>query len=91
MTLSLILACIWAIAAAITAMLPMRRQYFPGLTLLVSTVPLLIFLGFQHGFWVSALGFAAFLSMFRNPLIYLYKKALGKPVSLPKELQDRMK
>jgi|GEM_PF-2090217 len=30
MTVPLILGALWVIAAAITAMLPMRRQYVPG-------------------------------------------------------------
>ncbi len=35
MSVSLILGCIWVLAATVTAMLPMRRQYAPGITLLI--------------------------------------------------------
>ncbi|MEE9427263.1 MAG: DUF2484 family protein [Paracoccaceae bacterium] len=87
MSLSLTLAAIWAILASFVALMPMRRQYAPGVTLL-ALAPLMIgFIGVQHGFLPAGLGLLAFLSMFRNPLIYFYKKAMGKPVELPKELQ----
>jgi len=89
MSWSLILACLWAVASAITAMLPMRAQYLPGITLLISAPFLLAFLGYQHGIWLVLIGLAAAVSMFRNPLIYFGRRALGLPVSLPKELQER--
>ena len=65
MPLSLTLACFWVLAAAITALLPMRYQYAPGLTLLM------IFVGVQLGWvWVAIVLFAV-LSMFRRPLVAL--------------------
>lgn len=71
MPLSLILACFWVLAAAITALLPMRYQYVPGLTLLILSVPLTIFVGVQLGWvWVAIVLFAV-LSMFRRPLVAL--------------------
>ncbi len=88
MSWSLILACLWAIASAITAMLPMRGQYLPGITLLLAAPFLLVYLGYQHGIWVVAVGLVAAISMFRNPLIYFGRRALGLPVTLPKELQE---
>ncbi len=71
MPLSLTLACFWVLAAAITALLPMRYQYAPGLTLLILSVPLMIFVGVQLGWvWVAIVLFAV-LSMFRRPLVAL--------------------
>lgn len=71
MPLSLILACLWVLAAAATAMLPMRYQYAPGLTLLILSVPLAIFVGMELGWlWVAIVLFAV-LSMFRRPLMAL--------------------
>jgi len=87
MSLSLILAAIWAVLGTITALLPMRRQFIPGVTLLFFAPVLVIFIGMQHGFWIAGLGLLAFLSMFRNPLRYLVRKAMGKPTQLPKELR----
>lgn len=88
MPLSLILAFIWVVASAITAMLPMRRQYIPAVTLLILIIPLLIFVGYQNGWWVSLIAVFAAISMFRHPLRYIIRKMLGLPVSLPKELRE---
>ncbi|MGR3344686.1 MAG: DUF2484 family protein [Paracoccaceae bacterium] len=89
MSLSLILGALWAIAATIVAMLPMRAQFVPGGALLLSAPALLIFIGVQHGLWVTLLGLLAFASMFRNPLIYLARRGLGLPARLPRELERR--
>jgi hypothetical protein len=87
MTPSLIAACIWAVVATITALLPMKRQMIPGVTLLVTAPPLLGWIGLEHGWLLAVLGLLGFLSMMRNPLIYFVKRAMGKPAELPKELQ----
>ena len=91
MTLSLILAFIWVVAAAITAMLPMRLQYIPGLSLLILSLPLLVFVGYENGWWIAGLAIAGAVSMFRYPLRYLFKRLLGLPVDLPKELTEPKK
>jgi Protein of unknown function (DUF2484) len=88
MSWALIWACIWVLAAAVTALLPMKRQMLPGVTLLVLAPVLIVWIGWQHGWAWAAFGVFAFVSMFRNPLIYFAKKAMGKPVELPKELQE---
>ena len=73
MPLSLILACLWVLAAAIVALLPMRFQYVPGLALLILSVPLAVFVGVEVGwFWVALVVFAV-LSMFRRPLMALVR------------------
>lgn len=87
MSTSLILGAIWAIVAAITAMLPMRGQMIPGSALLLSAPVLLGYIAYQHGVWVLLLGLAAFLSMFRNPLKYLVRRAMGQPIEIPKEFR----
>ena len=84
MSLSLTLAALWAIAATIVALLPMRLQYVPGVALLVAAPFLLGFIGFEHGLWVAALGLAGFVSMFRNPLRYFYRRALGEIPEIPR-------
>jgi hypothetical protein len=89
MSLSLTLGCLWVLASAITAMLPMRLQYAPGVVLLLAAPVLLILIGAEHGLLWAGFGLFAFLSMFRNPLIYLAKKALGLPVPPPPGSEDR--
>ena len=83
----LVLGCLWVLAAAATAMLPMRRQMVPGLTLLIAAPVLLIWIGLVHGWLWLAIGLFAFLSMFRNPLLYVLRRTLGRPARLPKELE----
>lgn len=87
MSAPLIVGCLWVVAAAITAMLPMRRQMVPGITLLIAAPFLLGWIGWVHGWLWLALGLFAFLSMFRNPLLYFARRALGRPAPLPKELE----
>jgi hypothetical protein len=73
MPLALTLACLWILAAAAVAMLPMRWPWGPGLALLVLAVPLLVLVGRAHGWpWVLAVLFAV-LSMFRRPLFGLVR------------------
>ena len=88
MSLALITGALWVVAAAITALLPMRRQMVPGLSLLIAAPVLLIWIGWIHGWlWVAA-GTFALLSMFRRPLNYFTRKALGLPLpDLPPELR----
>ena len=87
MSLPLILGCLWVLAAAATAMLPMRRQMVPGLALLIVAPGLLVWIGLVHGWLWLAIGLFAFLSMFRNPLLYFLRRALGRPARMPKELE----
>ncbi|WP_372841735.1 DUF2484 family protein [Phaeovulum sp.] len=81
MSLPLILACIWALAATATALLPLRLQIWPGLPLLLAAPVLMVWIGLEHGFWPVAALLAAFVSLFRRPLWYLARRAMG--VSLP--------
>jgi hypothetical protein len=88
MTAPLIAGVIWVLAATIVALLPMRRQYVPGVALLLAAPVLIVWIGWTHGWLWAAFGLFGFLSMFRNPLIYFWKKATGRPVELPPELRE---
>lgn len=83
----LLVGCLWVLLAAVTAMLPMRRQMLPGIALLIAAPALLVWIGWVHGWLSLALGLFAFLSMFRNPLLYFARRAMGRPAPLPKELE----
>ncbi len=87
MSAPLILGALWVLAAALVAMLPMRRQMVPGIALLIAAPVLLAWIAAAHGWVWLAVGLFAFLSMFRNPLIYFARRALGRPAPLPKELE----
>ena len=84
MNYSLIIAILWVFAATITALLPMKHQYKPGVTLLVAAPFLIIWIGYDYGWFFGVLGLLAFASMFRNPLIYLYRRARGEHPEIPK-------
>lgn len=78
MALSLTLACLWVLAAAGVAMLPMRFQYAPGLILLILAVPLAVFVARDVGVvWVGLVIFAV-VSMFRRPLWAIGKRVLTR-------------
>ena len=74
MSVALICAFLWVLAATAVAFLPMKRQYAPGLVLLVAAPLLVLWLGWTHGWLWALVALAAFVSMFRHPLRYLAKK-----------------
>ena len=84
MSLPLILACLWVVAAAITATQPMRRQRIVGLPLLLLAPVLILWLSVVHGAWVGVVACLAVLSMFRRPLLYLLARVRGETPELPR-------
>ena len=77
MSPSVIAAIVWVFAASGVAMLPMRRQFPPGIVLLIAAPVLIIWLGLDYGWIASAGAMAAFVSMFRNPIRYYWRKWRG--------------
>lgn len=75
---------IWVIASVGVALLPMRRQYVPGLVLFLAAPMLIFWIGSTVGMWAAALAGAAFVSMYRNPLRYFWARARGIRPELPK-------
>ena len=81
----LLWACVaWVFASVAVAMLPMRRQYVPGVLLLLAAPVLIFFVGRELGWVTALLALVAFVSMFRNPLRYLIARARGQRPELPK-------
>ncbi len=87
MSAPVVAAIFWALAATATALLPMRRQMVPGVALLIAAPLLIVWLGATHGWLWTLPALAAFLSMFRNPLIHLFRRATGRPAPLPPDLE----
>lgn len=77
MSLSILLSALWVLAATGVAMLPMRWQFPPGIALLLAAPVLIAFLGYEHGAVAAIAGLAAFVSMFRNPLRFYWRKWVG--------------
>ena len=78
MSASLLLASLWALAATVTAFLPYRWQFPPGILLLLAAPALIAYIGVEHGVTVGLLALAGFVSMFRRPLAYLGRKLLRR-------------
>ena len=79
----LLLCVVWVFASAGVAMLPMKRQYAPGVVLLLTAPVLIAMIWVQVGWIVAVLALGAFVSMFRNPLRYLIAKASGQNPKVP--------
>jgi len=84
MSYALIAGGLWVIASAFVAFLPMRRQYAPGLGLLIIAPVLLGWIAWMHGGLWLAFALFAFVSMFRNPLIYFARRLRGEFPEIPK-------
>ncbi|WP_338548517.1 DUF2484 family protein [Roseovarius phycicola] len=72
MNLSLILACLWAIAANVLAMIPSKDNlWFRAYVLIGIGIPLLGYVVYQNGPWVGLFVLAAGMSLLRWPIVYL--------------------
>lgn len=73
MNLSLILVCLWVIAAGLMAMLPSRDNHWRRAYLLIALgIPLLGYVTYQNGPWAGLAVLAAGASILRWPLRYLW-------------------
>jgi hypothetical protein len=84
---SLFAGCMWVFASAATAMLPFRAQFAPGIVLLVAAPVLIGLIWWEHGALLGAAALAAFVSMFRNPLRHIARRALGLPVKSSEQIE----
>lgn len=72
MTLSLILACLWALVANVLAMLPSRDRHWRNAYVLIAIgIPLLGYVTYENGPGIGLLVMVAGMSVLRWPLIYL--------------------
>jgi hypothetical protein len=72
MSLSLTLACLWALIANVLAMTPSRDHHWRNAYVLVAVgIPIVGYVVMQHGPWVGMLVLAGGCSVLRWPVIYL--------------------
>ncbi len=72
MSPSLILACLWGVAANVLAMTPSRDHHWRNAYVLIAVgIPILGYVTWQNGPWVGLLVLAAAMSILRWPVIYL--------------------
>lgn len=81
MSISLVLACFWAVVANVLAMTPSSDQHWRSAYVLIAVgIPVLGFVTMQHGPWVGMLVFAGGCSVLRWPVIYLMRWLRGAAV-----------
>ncbi|WP_297769562.1 DUF2484 family protein [uncultured Roseovarius sp.] len=79
MTLSLVLACLWALVANILAMLPSRDNYWRRAYVLIAVgVPILGYVTWENGPWIGLFVLAAGMSVLRWPVVYLGRWLRGR-------------
>jgi len=72
MTPSLVLACVWLVAANVLAMIPSKDNlWFRAYVLIGIGIPLLGWVTMQNGPWIGLIVLAAGASVLRWPVIYL--------------------
>ncbi len=72
MTLSLILACLWALTAQVIALTPSRDHHWRVAYVLIAVgIPLLGYVIYENGPWVGLLVLLGAMSILRWPVIYL--------------------
>lgn len=84
MSIALLSACLWALAATLVAFLPMRAQMAPGLALLLAAPGLQGWIALEHGSFSAVLALAALVSMFRKPLASLLRRGRAHLVGRPR-------
>ncbi len=80
MVYSVLFAGLWVVASTAVAMLPLRLQFPPGVVLFVSAPAFIVWLGYDFGWFFAVLAFAAFASMFRNPIRHYWRRWKGQEV-----------
>ncbi|AXI42892.1 DUF2484 family protein [Sulfitobacter sp. SK011] len=72
MSMSLLLACLWAVIANVLAMTPSKDHHWRNAYVLIAVgIPILGYITVQHGPWVGLLVLAGGCSVLRWPVIYL--------------------
>ncbi|WP_424940144.1 DUF2484 family protein [Aliiroseovarius sp. S253] len=72
MTLSLILACLWAVTTQVIALTPSRDHHWRVAYVLIAVgIPLLGYVIYENGPWVGLLVLLGAMSILRWPVIYL--------------------
>ena len=74
MSLSLVLALVWALAANVLAMIPSKDNHWTRACILIGIgIPLLGYVTYENGPWIGLLVLAAGMSVLRWPVRYLLR------------------
>ncbi|MFT5342454.1 MAG: hypothetical protein ACI9BH_001668 [Paracoccaceae bacterium] len=78
MSLSLILAALWALGANVLAMLPSHDNHWRRAYILIAVgIPILGFVTYQNGPWIGLIMLVAGMSVLRWPVYYLTRWLKG--------------
>ncbi len=78
MTLSLILACVWAVVANVLAMTPSKDNHWRRAYVLIAIgIPLVGYVTYENGPWVGLVVLLAGMWILRWPVIYLVRWLRG--------------
>ncbi|SPH18711.1 hypothetical protein DEA8626_02253 [Defluviimonas aquaemixtae] len=81
MSQSLVLACLWAVIATVTAILPSRDRHWRAAYVLIALgIPIVGWVTFENGPWIGLIVLAAGASILRWPLVYLWRWLRRKSV-----------
>lgn len=83
MNVLLVLGSLWVLVIAGLSFLPVRRQFLPVAVLFIPAPALIFLIGVEFGWIAGVAALVAFVSMFRHPLRYFWRKARGLPVEVP--------
>lgn len=79
MTLSLALACVWALIANVLAMTPSKDNHWRRAYFLIGIgIPLLGYVTYENGPWVGLIVLVAGMSVLRWPVYYLTRWVKGR-------------
>jgi len=79
MSLSVILASLWALIANVMAMFPSRDNHWTNAYGLIAVgIPIVGYVTWQHGPWIGLLVLAAGMSVLRWPVIYFTRWIRGR-------------
>jgi hypothetical protein len=89
-TLSLTLACLWAVAASVIALLPSKRRHWPQAYVLIALgIPLLGYVTYENGPTAGLICLVAGASILRWPLVYLVRWLRGAVgLTVPRDGND---
>ena len=79
----IVIGCVWVLACSVIAMLPIGRQIVPGVMLMAGPFLIWVLID-QPGWLVGGIALFAFLSMFRNHMIYMTQSLMGQSPEISK-------
>lgn len=79
MTVSLVLAALWALIANVLAMIPSKDNHWTRAYVLIALgIPILGYVTYENGPWVGLVVLLAGMSVLRWPVIYLSRWVRGR-------------